>query len=586
MKTSKDILTFFTSVIMFLSISTVCYGSGTCDSVADDWVGPEKFDHSDGSYPTDGHHIYSYFVYKGGYIAGANTSLILGLHGNNGNAQGYAVGDRFSPPKTQLCDIVKAEKADGNSVLVVFPDGYRRGEAPAAFLAGKSWHAFRCCDPADADGGDGVNSIGYLKGLIEEIDRIYDIDRSRVYATGFSNGGGMVQRLACEAPDYVASVWSVSFPMNAHSADTCQPGVAITTAEWVGDQDKVVLPDTYVVPEDGPEGGHNTAEGSFEQWAYYNNCDTAGGTPETFDLAPNVTCYNHTDCDYNQIDPTNEIPTQVQLCRVSDGLHNAYKKTDVIDSHSWSIAKNYTVGNTGGGGVSPNPEGRDNNPPIFNDDPITKASAAENIAYTGQTLAGEATDPDNDTLEYIKKSGPAWLTVASDGMLGGLPSSGDVGLNQFVVEVSDDQDSAQVSLQITVDTNTSGILFEEGIENGLNAWTTIGSVKTSTISYSGRYSARMRQTASMTTDIYTEGQSSVTISFAFKAYGLNNGEYCYAEYSLDGTTWTTLSATNSALWQLVKANVSMDASNILSLRFRSNASKYYEYGYVDDVRVE
>jgi hypothetical protein len=57
--------------------------------------------------------------------------------------------------------------------------------------------------------------------------------------------------------------------------------------------------------------------------------------------------------------------------------------------------------------------------------------------YSG-TIATNASDPNpGDMLTFAKASGPAWLTVANDGTLSGMPLSSDVGTNSFVVSVTD-----------------------------------------------------------------------------------------------------------------------------------------------------
>jgi hypothetical protein len=78
-----------------------------------------------------------------------------------------------------------------------------------------------------------------------------------------------------------------------------------------------------------------------------------------------------------------------------------------------------------------------NDDPAFNSDPLVGTPAIEDAAYAG-TLVETAADPDaGDTLGYSKVSGPAWLTVASDGTLSGTPANSDVGTNAFVVRVTD-----------------------------------------------------------------------------------------------------------------------------------------------------
>jgi hypothetical protein len=89
--------------------------------------------------------------------------------------------------------------------------------------------------------------------------------------------------------------------------------------------------------------------------------------------------------------------------------------------------------------------------PGFSANPMTKPVATEDSAYTGSTLAGNATDANGGTLTYAKASGPAWLTVASNGTLSGTPTNADVGKNLFVVRVTDSSGATDdANLYITV----------------------------------------------------------------------------------------------------------------------------------------
>ena len=92
-----------------------------------------------------------------------------------------------------------------------------------------------------------------------------------------------------------------------------------------------------------------------------------------------------------------------------------------------------------------------NDAPVFGVDPINKPSATEDVVYA-DSLASLAADVDaGDVLSYSKVSGPAWLTIATDGTLSGTPSNGDVGANMFVVKVEDEvsaSDTATLSISI------------------------------------------------------------------------------------------------------------------------------------------
>src|SRR3546814_13756694 len=54
------------------------------------------------------------------------------------------------------------------------------------------------------DKSDGTDDVGFLSQLITTATMLRPIDPKRVYLTGMSNGGFMVERLACARPDLIA----------------------------------------------------------------------------------------------------------------------------------------------------------------------------------------------------------------------------------------------------------------------------------------------------------------------------------------------------------------------------------------------
>jgi hypothetical protein len=89
--------------------------------------------------------------------------------------------------------------------------------------------------------------------------------------------------------------------------------------------------------------------------------------------------------------------------------------------------------------------------PAFSGNPLQRPAAQVSRPYL-DTLAGSATDSDmGQTLQISKLGGPAWLTVAPDGALSGTPGGEDVGLNSWIISVSDGQGgTAQTVLRILV----------------------------------------------------------------------------------------------------------------------------------------
>lgn len=114
-----------------------------------------------------------------------------------------------------------------------------------------------------------------------------------------------------------------------------------------------------------------------------------------------------------------------------------------------------------------------NDAPVFTVNPITGADASEDAAYAG-SIAGSATDVDaGATLIYAKVSGPAWLSVAANGALSGKPSSSDVGLNSWIVSVSDGiAPAVNAALNITV-IDVVGIVLDnnDGNNTVTKTWT-------------------------------------------------------------------------------------------------------------------
>jgi hypothetical protein len=90
-----------------------------------------------------------------------------------------------------------------------------------------------------------------------------------------------------------------------------------------------------------------------------------------------------------------------------------------------------------------------NNPPAFTSDPLVGAHAEKGAAYSA-VIADAANDPESDAMIFSMKSGPDWLSIASDGTLSGVPGATDMGTNSFVVQVNAAGGSDTTTLEITV----------------------------------------------------------------------------------------------------------------------------------------
>lgn len=70
--------------------------------------------------------------------------------------------------------------------------------------------------------------------------------------------------------------------------------------------------------------------------------------------------------------------------------------------------------------------------PRWHRDPVTLPATIEGKKFT-EDVSDEVSNPDGDTFTFSKISGPAWLSISSDGTLSGTPAKSDIGVFTAVV---------------------------------------------------------------------------------------------------------------------------------------------------------
>ena len=121
-----------------------------------------------------------------------------------------------------------ASTADEQSFLLVCPQG--------SLLDGDPHWNNALPGP---DNKSDADDLGYLTKLIQALDDQYLIDRERIYACGFSNGGMMAYALACYLNNEIAAVACISGCLGDTSA-TCAPVHPTATLNIHGTQDDVI----------------------------------------------------------------------------------------------------------------------------------------------------------------------------------------------------------------------------------------------------------------------------------------------------------------------------------------------------------
>lgn len=84
-----------------------------------------------------------------------------------------------------------------------------------------------------------INDVGFVSALLDTVIAKYSIDQNRIYATGFSNGGFMVQRLASDLTARFSAVASVSGTRSA-TLPALAVGTKLPVAHFHGTTDSVV----------------------------------------------------------------------------------------------------------------------------------------------------------------------------------------------------------------------------------------------------------------------------------------------------------------------------------------------------------
>jgi polyhydroxybutyrate depolymerase len=217
------------------------------------------------------------------------------------------------------------EKADEEGFVIVWPQG-----------VGNSWNAGVI--GSSMGGGDGLDDVAFARAVADAVEQVLPIDRSRIYATGHSNGGAMSHQVACDAADLFAAVVPVAFPLWPESqGGECTPSEPVAVLQFSG------LRDT-TVPYDGNRNFLPAPE-SNEKWAELNGCE---GEPVRTLTQGGSFCDVYQQC---------ADGVEVGLCSVQ-GPHNVYSNDDDLDvaELGWSFMSRFArSGSTGGSGGTPDP---------------------------------------------------------------------------------------------------------------------------------------------------------------------------------------------------------------------------------------
>ena len=173
------------------------------------------------------------------------TPLVIIYHGFGECASGYSetIGSYYG------LDVL----ADSENFIVAYPQGAFR-EKGAQY-----W------EPGDNGEQDiRVNDVYFSEQLISDISSTFNINLSRVYAAGYSNGGMMAYSLACSRGDLFAAIGIMSGTMLDESCNINQ-NTPIIIFHGIGDD---------ILPYEGNQNYQSVSE-VVNFWLNHNNIPSA-----------------------------------------------------------------------------------------------------------------------------------------------------------------------------------------------------------------------------------------------------------------------------------------------------------------------
>ena len=200
-----------------------------------------------------------------GYDSSFALPVVLNFHGFGGNASRH------------LAETEMTAVADSAQFLLVYPQGTLLDGSP-------HWNNALPGPDNKSDAED----LGFVSELLAYLDSAYMIDRERIYACGYSNGGMMSYALACYLSNEIAAVASISGCLT-DTSNTCMPSHPTAVLSFHGTNDGVL---SYT-------GGTEVLSqmDALTFWAEVNNCAATATVEPLSSNSYNLEHHAHLDGD-------------------------------------------------------------------------------------------------------------------------------------------------------------------------------------------------------------------------------------------------------------------------------------------------
>jgi polyhydroxybutyrate depolymerase len=214
------------------------------------------------------------------YDSSKPMPMLFAIHGLGQNAVMFGADGSGFPAKS-----------DKEGFILIMPTGNEKSVTGWGITG--SWNAGSCCGGAQSSG---VDDVAFFRAIVAEVSKHANVDLTRVYATGLSNGAYMSYRLACEAADLFAAVAPGA---GGVIVDTCTPSRPVPIFAIHGDADPIV------------DYGRSYLDG-LNKFAAANKCSTTSMPATDPASTDEATCITYTGC-----------PSGVEVsgCTIAGGGH-------------------------------------------------------------------------------------------------------------------------------------------------------------------------------------------------------------------------------------------------------------------------
>ena len=181
--------------------------------------------------------------------------VLLAFHGGGGRGAGMARSAGFDA------------LADQRGFIVAYPDGIDR-----------HWNDGRATIKRKID------DVGFVTALLDNFERLYKIDRGRVYAAGISNGAMFSERLGCELGGRIAAIAAVAGTMPADLG--CRPAAPVSVLQIGGTADPIMPFEGGAVADFGGRGEGGMVLSVARTTALWRGLDRCPAPAAPIALAP------------------------------------------------------------------------------------------------------------------------------------------------------------------------------------------------------------------------------------------------------------------------------------------------------------